>query len=290
VSRRLENVPHRTSDKIKVALLPSINQFLLRKLLTRIFVFLLAGILFIAVSYVFAYPQLIRCATIGLSDFIEIDTGIYASNVMSATEKKDLVELIKASRQRQKNFWGKTVEEPVIIFCHSSELYQKYGSRNGSPANYFGSLLGSYVVISPAGLDVDVISHEMCHAELTGRLGWLTMNTKVPQWFNEGLALMVDYRFPHANGQISYRKYQQKWNELTYGSNFNLNLQALEDIESFAPTDAYSQQLAYLRSGMEVSRWLEKVHRKGLLRFVSKIQAGGNFEETYQEVEKEAKE
>jgi hypothetical protein len=230
-----------------------------------------------------------RCATIRFADFSGIQPGIYASNGSSASQQKELLSLLNKSRQRLRNFWGKMEGKPVIVFCHTAELYEKYGSRNGSPANYFGAALGSYVVISPDGLDVDVISHEMCHAELTGRLGWLTMNTQIPQWFNEGLALMADYRFPNENGQISYRSYQKKWKEFTYGSNFTLNLQQLQDIESFAPKDAYSQQLAYLRSGMEVSRWLEIVQRKGLLSFIEKMQADGNFDSSYTEVEKEAK-
>jgi hypothetical protein len=260
---------------------------LLRKFLVSAIIFLLAGIVFIAGSYFFAYPQLMRCATIRFADFTQIQPGIYASNGSSASQKKELLSLLNMSRKRLRNFWEKTEGKPVIIFCHTPEVYEKYGSRNGSPANYFGSTLGSFVIISPDGLDVDVISHEMCHAELTGRLGWLTMNTQIPQWFNEGLALMVDYRFPNENGQISYRSYQRKWKDLTYGSNFPLTLKQLEDIESFAPKEAYSQQLAYMRSGMEVSRWLELVQRKGLLSFIEKMQVDGDFNNSYVEVEKE---
>ena len=258
----------------------------MRKFLIRAIIFLLAAFLFILVSYFFAYPQVFRCAIIRFAHFTEIQSGIYTSDSASATQQKELILLIKASRQRLKNFWDTTESKPVIIFCHSAALYQQYGSRNGSPANYFASPLGAYVVISPEGLDLDVISHEMCHAELTGRLGWFRMNTQIPQWFNEGLALMVDYRFPNNNGQVSYPYYRQKWKELTYGSKFTLQLEQLETIESFSSADAYSQQLAYVRSGMEVSRWLEKVPRTGLLHLINQIQAGGDFDETYKKTEK----
>jgi hypothetical protein len=257
----------------------------LRKFLIWALGILLTGILFIGFSYFFAYPQVFRCATIRFARFTEIQAGIYISDSTSATQQEKLISLIKSSRQRLNNFWDTTESKPVIIFCHSPELYEQYGSPNGSPANFFASPLGAYVVISPEGLDVDVISHEMCHAELTGRVGWLTMNTQVPQWFNEGLALMVDYRFPNNNGQVSYRHYRQKWKELTYGNKFMLHLEQLENIESFSSTDAYSQQLAYLRSGMEVSRWLEKVRRKGLLHLINQIEAGRDFDESYKETE-----
>ncbi|QHT70231.1 hypothetical protein GXP67_28075 [Rhodocytophaga rosea] len=257
----------------------------MRKTTTKFLLFLLASILFIVVCYFFAYPQVIRCAAIRFTDFTEIQPGIYASPGTSAREQQQLTTLIKTSQQRLKGFWGNIESKPVIIFCHTLELYQTYGSQNGSPANYFGSPLGLFVVISPGGLDIDVISHEMCHAELTGRLGWLTMNMEIPQWFNEGLALMVDYRFPNANGQVSYQLYQQKWKELTYGSNFTLNLDELEEIERFVPKDVYSQQLAYLRSGMEVSRWLEKAQRIGLVHLITTIQSGGDFDESYKSIE-----
>ena len=40
-----------------------------------------------------------------------------------------------------------------------------------------------------------MIAHELCHDELFARLGWWRVKRQIPQWFNEGLALMVDYRF-----------------------------------------------------------------------------------------------
>lgn len=232
-------------------------------------------------SYFFAYPQVVRCATVRFAGFSEIRPGMYCSKGTAAAEQQKLQSLIQTSRQRLSSFWGSTQSTPVIIFCHTSQVYEQYGSGYGNPANYFGSPLGSYVVISPDGLEADVISHELCHAELTERLGWYTMNTRIPQWFNEGLALMADYRFPNENGQISYQKYRQKWKELTYGHTSMLPLSALETVESFSGKDAYSQQLAYMRSGMEVARWLQQVQRKGLLSFISNIQEGQDFNKAY---------
>jgi hypothetical protein len=243
----------------------------------------LAGFLFLAVSYFLAYPQVVRCATVRFADFSEIQPGMYCSKGTTAIQQQALKSLIQKSQQRLTNFWGNTHSTPVIIFCHHTELYERYGSGYGNPANYFGSPLGSFVVVSPQGLDVDIISHEMCHAELTERLGWYTMTTQVPQWFNEGLALMVDYRFPNEAGKVSYQKYRQRWKELTYGSSFQLSVEDLEEIESFSQNDAYSLQLAYMRSGMEVARWLQQVQRKGLVRFIQHIQEGQDFAQAYQE-------
>jgi hypothetical protein len=141
--------------------------------------------------------------------------------------------------------------------------------------------LGTYVVISPQGLNVDVISHEMCHAELTHRLGWLTMSRKIPQWFNEGIALMVDYRYPDKGVDNTYENYLRKWQQTSMQGQIHVSLQDLETVESFYRGDNFWVNLAYLRSGLEVSKWLEKVEQQGLLDLTQALQSGASFEEAW---------
>jgi len=55
--------------------------------------------------------------------------------------------------------------------------------------------VNSYIVVSPEYLNVDILAHELTHAEVharvfTGRLwDWLS----IPTWFDEGIALQNDY-------------------------------------------------------------------------------------------------
>lgn len=52
--------------------------------------------------------------------------------------------------------------------------------------------MGYYVVIGPDGFNEDVIAHELLHSELRTRL---KNKDKVPEWFDEGLATVVDHRY-----------------------------------------------------------------------------------------------
>jgi hypothetical protein len=236
----------------------------------------------LAGGYLFIYPQVMRGYTINLwGRFTENENHLYISHGTRAGQADSLRTLLTAARQRLTRFWGETQGEPTIIFCHTDALYRKYGSPSGSPANYFGTPLGTYVVISPQGLNIDVISHEMCHAELTHRVGWLTMSREVPQWFNEGVALMVDYRYPGNGLDNTYQNYLRKWQQSSLEGQIAVSLQELESVESFYRGDAFWINLAYLRSGLEVSRWLEKVRQPGLLQFTQALQHEISFEEAW---------
>lgn len=249
----------------------------------RYSLFLLISFLLIVVfGFLFIFPQVVRCYTINLSaDFSKQEGGVYISEGAGAEQTSSLLALLKKSRQRLAGFWGSMQSEPTIIFCHTEELYRKYGSISGSPANYFGTPLGTYVVISPQGLNVDVLSHEMCHAELTQRVGWFTMSRKVPQWFNEGIALMVDYRYPDNGMDNTYENYQRKWQRTSLQGQIKISLQDIESVETFYKGDAFWINLAYLRSGLEVSRWLAKVEQQGLLELTQALQNGASFEEAW---------
>lgn len=250
-------------------------------------IFLLASFMIMVIlGYLLVFPQVIRCYAIDLANFSKHKNHIYISADTNPVEADTLFSLLKAARQRLSVFWGKGQSEYTIIYCHSDELYRKYGSVNGSPANYFGTPFGIYVVIGPQGLNIDVISHEMCHAELTRRIGWLTMAREIPQWFNEGVALMVDYRYPGAGMDNTYQNYQRKWKQASLQGQINIPLQDLQEVEMFYKGDMLWVNLAYLRSGLEVSRWLAKVKQQGLLQLVQALQNDASFNETYTQVEK----
>jgi hypothetical protein len=256
---------------------------LLKNKFLRYIAFLLVSfLLMLALGFLFIYPQVVRCSTINLSgDFIKHENSIYISEGTTASQAKNLLALLSQSRQRLAYFWGSRQSTPTIIFCHTDELYRKYGSVSGSPANYFGTPMGTFVVISPQGLNVDVISHEMCHAELTHRVGWFTMSHEVPQWFNEGIALMVDYRYPGRGADNTYENYRHRWQQTSMQGQIQLSLQDLESVESFYKGDNFWVNLAYLRSGLEVSKWLEEVGTQGLVEFTQALHDGASFKETW---------
>ncbi len=94
------------------------------------------------------------------------------------------------------SFWLGKQAKPKLIICGTPQEYQKYCQSTEGAGCSLGTPWGqSYVILNAQGLNVDVISHEMSHVELLDRLGWWKTTMDIPQWFNEGTALMLDRRF-----------------------------------------------------------------------------------------------
>jgi len=73
------------------------------------------------------------------------------------------------------------------------EQHAQYGIPS-TPATVFYTPFRAIMVIGPDGINLDVLSHEMCHTELYHRLGWWRKEMRIPTWFDEGLAMQLDYR------------------------------------------------------------------------------------------------
>ena len=255
---------------------------------------IIKGLLYLTLSFLgfylvffLLYPQATRCTLIYVSNFDRIQSSVYVSPGTSAEERDSLNILLAKSDERINEFWNGKESNPTIIYCHDEELYKKYGSETDSPANIFGTPIGSYIVIGPLGLNLDVVSHEASHAELSKRLGWLTMEWKIPTWFNEGLALMVDYRFTNPDTQFRHEDYRKEWYRKTgFGAN-KVELREISSVNGFFNGESEDIYLAYLTSGMEVSRWLQRVGQKGLMQFINQVNDGDGFGKAYLTVQRE---
>ncbi|QAU34673.1 hypothetical protein [Janthinobacterium sp. 17J80-10] len=129
---------------------------------------------------------------IRFSDFREIAPGIYLEPGGPPGDKDDFLSSYKEARSRISNAYGEYSAQPIIIGGHSDKML-RYG--NGFGSSHFQPW-GAYVVVGPQGRNVDVIAHELVHAELFHRIGYWKRMTQIPAWFEEGVAMQVDYRKP----------------------------------------------------------------------------------------------
>lgn len=102
------------------------------------------------------------------------------------------LKLLDQASIRIESKFGSMRSQPVVYFFESEDSYwplrlNPYGST---------SFLGykTCVAIGPHGQNVDVIAHELMHAEIEERAGFFNRTIKIPVWFDEGLAMQVDYR------------------------------------------------------------------------------------------------
>lgn len=243
---------------------------------------------------VIAFPTLWRCLSIRRSaDFTAVQAQqrtVYVSNATTPRQREVLLSHLQIATRRIRQFWGRSEGRAVLIYCPTQEQYAHYCSGGEGAGCSLGLPWGdSFLVLGPEGNSPDVMAHELCHDELFARLGWLTIKRQVPQWFNEGLALMVDYRFTSATTDPSVRflEYDAEWNYRVRGAGglspqFVPELASLETTRDFFYGNYGRVMLAYLTAGREVSRWLASTGPSALSRLMQALRAGKPFDEAYE--------
>lgn len=250
--------------------------------------FLLVGLTLTLSGYSVLYSHVFYCQIISFSNFTKVNKKLYVSEGIADTQRIRMYRSIVRAKQRVTSFWGGLMGNATIILCSSPEEYQKYCHSNEGAGCSLGTPWGdSYIVLNPYGLNEDVVSHEMCHDELFARLGWWKTTMQVPQWFNEGLALMLDYRFVSDTDSLQrYQSYRDEWMYLTRGAQEVLELQNLESMKGFFGGDQRHVMLAYMTAGMEVSYWLMLTDKNSVQVLVDTVVKGGDFMTTYDSMKK----
>lgn len=240
------------------------------------------------------FPTLWRCLTIAYAPaFDQITVGqrtLFISTQATPRQRDVLLNHVQVASDRIRQFWGDQRGRAVVIYCPTQEQYAQYCSGGEGAGCSLGMPWGdSFLVLGPEGNSPDVMAHELCHDELFARLGWLTIKRQVPQWFNEGLALMVDYRFSNSSSSARERFliYDAEWKYRAYGPQglspqMVPGLSSLETTRDFFYGDYGRVMLAYLTAGREVSRWLATVGPTALPRLITDLSAGNTFADVYQ--------
>ena len=239
-------------------------------------------------SYYVLYSHIFYCQTIPFSSFEKVQERLYVSPGIDAAQRPEMYAIIQKARNRIEEFWGNSASQATLILCSSPDEYQKYCHSDEGAGCSLGTPWGdSYIVLNPYGLNDDVISHEMCHDELFTRLGWWKTTTQIPQWFNEGLALMLDRRFvPETDPMPRYLSYKDEWLYLTHGAQEVLELDELKSMKGFFGGNQRRVMLAYMTAGMEVSYWLMLTGPKNVQVLVDAVSKGSDFGSTYESMRK----
>jgi len=212
---------------------------------------------------------IVRCYLIGLSDLEEIGPSIFVDPDMPDSRRQALLTAYQEARDRVVTLYGGHGANPIIIAGHTMDVMNKYGGNSyNRVGRSFITLASTFVILGPNGQNMDVIAHELSHAELAASVGrW--NRTEVPSWFDEGLAVQLDDRYPDFGGQ---------------GTN-DPDIRALEMDQ--IGVIKYSDYSAYAKSKQEVGRWLHIVGGEGLQLLLSAIRNGNEFQETYSSIERD---
>lgn len=205
---------------------------------------------------------------------LSIAPHIYIDREIPAESVKRLLNIVEKARVRTSYFYGELIAEPDILFCSTMACYAKFGAIG------LGYTLGNTILISPYGARAAIVSHELSHVELAARLGGQPeIISKIPQWFDEGTAVMVS---------LAYEFSDEAWLEACLNGENSPRLSEIESMNDWnqvTGVNGVNMQLSYGTARQEVVRWYAKAGRKGLDQLLQALKSNEDFHETYRSIE-----
>ena len=177
------------------------------------------------------------------SAFTEIASHVYI-NRDYAGDRQELLEMIEQAKDRVRAFFGELhfQDETILIICDDEKLTRKLGEDHGTVIFSFPAE-AHYICISEEYLELDILAHEITHAELRSRLSAKAQKA-IPTWFDEGLALM-------------------------------------DTPAEFYAGEAEDRRFRYLNAKHELDVWMTVHGQHGLLELFDKLNGGADFTTAY---------
>lgn len=233
----------------------------MKKLLLSIIIFFIVS----STAITAYHSDFITYSFIKYSDFKEIQNNIFVSPDTSSKQQTQLLELIKTAKNRIREKFGVFTSSPIIISSYNTEWREKYTNNSyASTTSLPFKDNKAYIFIGENGHNIDIISHELVHAEVFSYLGYFNQKFKIPVWFNEGIAMQVDLRDQYKTPP----KNRKELSQLKYGWQFyNVNSNELTENYSLVKNEVY--------------KWLNQKGQIPLNQFLVKIRNGKNFKHMY---------
>ncbi|CAN7367454.1 hypothetical protein LJR129_002195 [Acidovorax sp. LjRoot129] len=196
-------------------------------------------------QYAYANPGVAACA---LSD---IDL---ADHTLTEHERLRVEGGLRISR-----FYGTPQATPIVVFWDRSTWLGKLNLNEYASTHMLGTRV--CVFVGPKGRSVDVVAHELVHAEVFERVGPWARATQLPVWFDEGLAMQVDYRDAYdlpENFDTSY-------------------VRTLASPAAFYTAAEGALTTNYGSAKVEVARWVAGVGAKSVFAQLARLRNGEPF-------------
>ncbi|WP_455207443.1 hypothetical protein [Kaarinaea lacus] len=221
-----------------------------------IFVTALASLLFAGVA--FAYSHVLWLAAIEESSFIKLSENIFIDPSLEEVERQQALSAISEGKKRISKAFGSYTATPVIVITGTDKNAKKYG-LGGFSAKAFAAPWNQYVVVNYQIDNIDLIAHELMHAQLREVVGYWIYQTRIPTWFDEGVAMQVDYRERYEIDFLSFPQNEiERVRKLTSPSTFWTGSKE-EDINNYLAAKAAVHQVLAENSEVSLFSMLSKV-------------------------------
>lgn len=238
----------------------------------RIKIIAFSTILILALAALFlylSYAKQTNAVLIKYSRMNQIAPNVYVEPEINESEQAELIDYVQISTAKINALFGQKESAPVVIYAKSKKALDHYADSDIGQTYYYP--WNNYIVIGSRGYNENVIAHEFTHAELRKRL---KNSSKVPVWFDEGLAAMVDGRFTDN---------EKTWNTQTKDGKESINFDLLDNHTAFQPNA--QSRMNYELACYEVSRWYGIVGTPGLLKLLDSLNGGEEFIKVYKGIE-----
>ncbi|MDR6726890.1 hypothetical protein J2W91_005415 [Paenibacillus amylolyticus] len=219
------------------------------------------------------YAKPVHAVLVNYSNMDHIKNNVYIESDVGSNVKNQLLELVQLSEDKVINVFGNKVSSPYVIAALSHRALDMYAENLTGQTYYYP--WKNYIVVGPKGLTDNVLSHEFTHAELRERLH---NKNKVPVWFDEGLATMVDGRFSSN---------EEAWKEHTNDGENPIDYKTLDSHDAFNNYGTAEAWMNYNLACYEVTRWYTIVGSSGLLQLIDVLNKGEEFDVQYRLIESE---
>lgn len=205
---------------------------------------------------------------------LHIGKNVYVDPAMSQAQAELASELLEKARKQTGVFYGELVAQPKVIFCATPDCYRAFGAVG------LGFSDGNNLVISPQGQRVAIIAHELAHVEFSVRIGgFAKVLDHVPQWFDEGQAVMVSMA-----AEFSEEAWMDATEKGTQIPDLN-SLATMSDWIRLTGSNGENMQLTYGTAKHEVSRWFNRIGYSGFQALLLALQSNEPFAEAYARIE-----
>ena len=188
--------------------------------------------------------RLLIISIVLLSLFGAINYRWFRAAAVAAFSDRCDASLMESARHAVSELYGSVASRPIVACLDGPRfgLEVSHGLTNFAPG------LPSVVLLGPAGAEANVAAHEWAHAEFAQRVGVIARLLFFPTWFDEGLAMQVDFRKDYDSEAL-----------VRYRAREDLRIPALDEISASEFFRADGQgKLHYALSRCVVGAWIER--------------------------------
>ena len=207
----------------------------------------------------------VACSFVAYSDFVQIEENVYVAHDSSTEDRTQLLSLIHQAKSRVASTYFHLESTPVIIAARRMDSLKWYSANEYASTHFLP--WQSYIVLGPEGHNTDVIAHELVHSGVFEQIGYWVRLIHIPVWFDEGVAMQVDYR--------------EKYDLITKKG---ISLDGLRYGWQFFNGDDVELTNHYAVAKAEVKRWLSKAGDGGVQSLLKMVKAGASFDENYRKM------